>query len=140
MIIKSKALGRRTILRGMGTVMALPLLEAMASSARAAEQAAAARKRLQVIYTPNGMMMENWTPKAEGAGYEITPILKPLEAHRANFSVYSNLSHVQVEALGDGAGDHGRCCGGFLTGTHVKKTEGADITAGISMDQLVAKQ
>jgi hypothetical protein len=140
MIIKSKALGRRTLLRGMGTVMALPLLEAMASSAKAAEQAAATRKRLQVIYTPNGMMMQNWTPTAEGTGYEITPILKPLEPHRANFSVYSNLSHVQAEALGDGAGDHGRCCGSFLTGVHVKKTEGADITSGTSMDQIVAKQ
>ena len=140
MIIKSKALGRRTILRGMGTVMALPVLEAMSTSAKAAEQASAARKRLQVIYTPNGMMMQNWTPTAEGVGYETTPILKPLDAHRANFSVYSNLSHVQAEALGDGAGDHGRCCGSFLTGVHVKKTEGADITSGTSMDQLVAKQ
>src|SRR6201995_1786034 len=140
MIITRKALGRRTILRGMGTVVALPLLEAMASSAKAAEQAAAARKRLQVIYTPNGMMMQNWTPTAEGAGYETTPILKPLEAHRANFSVYSNLSHVQAEALGDGAGDHGRCCGSFLTGVHVKKTEGADITSGTSMDQIVAQK
>jgi hypothetical protein len=140
MIITKKALGRRTMLRGMGTVMALPLLEAMAGTAKAAEDAAATRKRLQIIYTPNGMMMQNWTPDAEGAGYEITPILKPLETHRANFSVYSNLSHVQAEALGDGAGDHGRCCGSFLTGVHVKKTEGADITSGMSMDQIVAKK
>jgi Protein of unknown function (DUF1552) len=140
MIITKKALGRRTLLRGMGTVMALPLLEAMASSARAAEDAAATRKRLQVIYTPNGMMMQNWTPATEGAGYEITPILKPLEPYRKHFAVYTGLSHVQAEALGDGAGDHGRCCGGFLTGVHVKKTEGADITSGVSMDQVVAKK
>ena len=140
MMITKKAIGRRTMLRGMGTVMALPLLEAMGGTAKAVEASAAARKRLQVIYTPNGMMMENWTPKTAGEGYELSPILKPLEPYRNKFTVFSNLSHVQAEALGDGAGDHGRCCGGYLTGTHVKKTEGADITAGVSMDQVVAKQ
>ena len=140
MMITRKTLGRRTMLRGMGTVMALPLLEAMSSGAKAAEEAAAARKRLQVIYTPNGMMMQNWTPATAGEGYALSPILKPLEPYRAKFTVFTGLSHVQAEALGDGAGDHGRCCGGYLTGTHVKKTEGADITAGVSMDQVVAKQ
>ena len=113
MMITKKEIGRRTMLRGMGTVMALPLLEAMGSSAKAAEASAAARKRLQVIYTPNGMMMENWTPKTAGEGYELSPILKPLEPYRNKFTVFSNLSHVQAEALGDGAGDHGRCCGGL---------------------------
>ena len=141
MIITRKPMGRRTVLRGMGTTMALPLLEAMMPSAsRAAEQAAASRKRLQVIYTPNGMMMQNWTPTSTAANFELSPILKPLEPYRSKLTVFTGLSHVQAEALGDGAGDHGRCCGGYLTGTHVKKTEGADITAGISMDQLVAKQ
>ena len=140
MMITRKAMGRRTMLRGMGTVMALPLLEAMSSSAKAAEEAAAARKRLQVIYTPNGMMMQNWTPASSEAGFAYSPILKPLEPYRNKITVFTGLSHVQAEALGDGAGDHGRCCGGYLTGTHVKKTEGADITAGVSMDQVVAKQ
>ncbi|HZQ40393.1 MAG TPA: DUF1552 domain-containing protein [Rhizomicrobium sp.] len=140
MMITRKAMGRRTMLRGMGTVMALPLLEAMSSSAKAAEEAAAARKRLQVIYTPNGMMMQNWTPASSEAGFAYSPILKPLEPYRDKITVFTGLSHVQAEALGDGAGDHGRCCGGYLTGTHVKKTEGADITAGVSMDQVVAKQ
>jgi len=141
MMITRKPIGRRTILRGMGTTMALPFLEAMMPSAsRAAEKALASRKRLQVIYTPNGMMMENWTPASTAANFELSPILKPLEPYRNKLTVFTGLSHVQAEALGDGAGDHGRCCGGYLTGTHVKKTEGADITAGISMDQLVAKQ
>jgi hypothetical protein len=140
MMITRKPMGRRTMLRGMGTAMALPLLDAMVPSAKAMEEGAAARKRLQVIYTPNGMMMENWTPKTAGEGYELSPILKPLEPYRDKFTVFSNLGHVQAEALGDGAGDHGRCCGGYLTATHVKKTEGADITAGVSMDQLVAKR
>jgi Protein of unknown function (DUF1552) len=140
MIITSKPMARRTLLRGAGTMMALPFLEAMVSSAKAAEVAQAARKRLQVIYTPNGMMMENWTPAASGDGFAYSTILKPLEPFRSKISVFTGLSHVQAEALGDGAGDHGRCCGGYLTGIHVKKTEGADITSGISMDQLVAKE
>jgi hypothetical protein len=141
MMITRKPIGRRTLLRGMGTTMALPLLEAMLpSAARAAEQSLASRKRLQVIYTPNGMMMENWTPAGTEANFALSPILKPLEPYRNKLTVFTGLSQVQAEALGDGAGDHGRCCGGYLTGTHVKKTEGADITAGVSMDQLVAKQ
>ena len=140
MMITKKPLGRRTLLRGLGTVMAMPLLEAMVASAKAAEEAAAARKRLQVIYTPNGMMMENWTPASGEPGFAYSPILKPLEPYRQKITVFSGLSHVQAEALGDGAGDHGRCCGGYLTGVHVKKTEGADITSGVSLDQLVAKE
>jgi len=140
MMITKKPIGRRSLLKGAGTVMALPLLEAMVSSAKAAEEAAATRKRLQVIYTPNGMMMQNWTPASSEAGFAYSPILKPLEAYRSKITVFTGLSHVQAEALGDGAGDHGRCCGGYLTGIHVKKTEGADITSGVSMDQMVAKQ
>jgi len=140
-MITRKTMGRRTVLRGMGTTMALPFLDAMLpSAARAAEEALASRKRLQVIYTPNGMMMQNWTPASTAANFELSPILKPLEPYRSKLTVFTGLSHVQAEALGDGAGDHGRCCGGYLTGTHVKKTEGADITAGVSMDQVVAKQ
>jgi hypothetical protein len=141
MILTRKALNRRTLLRGTGAVLALPLMDAMMpASSRAAEAADAARKRLHVIYTPNGMMMENWTPAQAGGGYTLTPILKPLEPYRDKFAVISGLDHAQAEALGDGAGDHGRCCGSYLTGMHVKKTEGADLASGVSMDQVVAKQ
>ena len=140
MIITRKTMNRRTILRGTGAVLALPLLDAMVSNATAMEAGAAARKRLHVIYTPNGMLMQNWTPASEGEGYAITPTLKPLEPYRNKMLVISGLDHAQAEALGDGAGDHGRCCGSYLTGVHVKKTEGADLASGVSMDQLVAKQ
>jgi hypothetical protein len=141
MIIARKPLARRTLLRGMGAVLSLPLLEAMTPSrAKAVEAAATARKRLQVIYTPNGMAMDEFFPKQAGQNYEITPILKPLEPYRDRFMVIGNLDQVQGEALGDGAGDHGRSCGTYLTGVHVKKTEGADLMSGVSMDQLVAKQ
>ena len=103
MIISRKPMNRRTILRGTGAMLALPMLEAMtATGSVAAEVAQAARKRLHVIYTPNGMMMDNWTPAQEGEGYTITPILKPLEPYKDKFAVFSNLSHVQAEALGDG--------------------------------------
>ena len=140
MMITRKAMHRRTVLRGAGATIALPLLEAMGSSAIAVEAATASRKRLQVIYTPNGMVMNDFFPKETGAGYTMSPILKPLEAYRDRFAVVSGLDHVQAEALGDGAGDHARCCGTFLTGVHVKKTDGAGISNGVSMDQIVAKQ
>ncbi|HVV28739.1 MAG TPA: DUF1552 domain-containing protein [Rhizomicrobium sp.] len=140
MIITRKTMARRTVLRGMGTALSLPLLDAMISSSKAAETAALARRRLQVIYMPNGMMMENFTPAQTGRDYALSPILKPLEPYRDRFMVISGLDHAQAEALGDGAGDHGRCCGSYLTGVHVKKTEGADLASGVSMDQLVARQ
>ena len=109
-------------------MMALPLLEAMVSSAKAAEKP----RRAQA---PAGDLHAQWHDDAEldagGSRRElpISPILKPLEPYRDKISVFTGLAHVQAEALGDGAGDHGRCCGGFLTGVHVKKTEGADITS-----------
>ena len=104
MILTRKALNRRTVLRGTGAVLALPLMDAMMpASSRAAEAADAARKRLHVIYTPNGMMMENWTPAQAGGGYTLTPILKPLEPYREKFSVISGLDHAQAEAMVAGA-------------------------------------
>jgi len=140
MIIMRKAMDRRTILRGAGAVLALPLLDAMATSASAAEAAAVARKRFQVIYMPNGLAMRNFTPAQVGEGYALTPILEPLAAYRDKFMVISGVDAHQGDALGDGAGDHARACGTWLTGVHVKKTEGADITCGVSMDQLVANK
>lgn len=140
MMIPRKALHRRTVLRGMlGSAVALPVLEAMSLNAKAADAAAAARKRLQVIYTPNGYIMQNFRPTALGTNYEITPILKPLEPFRDKFAVLGGFDHVQAEALGDGAGDHARCCGTFLTGVHVYKSE-AVIKNGISADQVVARE
>lgn len=140
MIITRKAMDRRTVLRGAGAVLALPLLGAMATNASAAEAAAAARKRLQVIYMPNGMAMHNFLPTQTGEGFALSPILQPLEPHRNQFMVISGVDAHQGDALGDGAGDHARSCGTWLTGVHVKKTEGADLTCGVSMDQIVASR
>jgi hypothetical protein len=140
MMIPRKALPRRAVLRGMlGATVALPLLEAMSPSAKAADAAAAARKRFQVIYTPNGYIMQNFRPAETGANYTMPPILKPLEPFRDRFAVLGGFDHVQAEALGDGAGDHARCCGTFLTGVHVHKSESV-ISNGISADQVAARE
>jgi len=140
MMIRRNPIGRRTLLRGLGASLALPLLEGMIPhSARAAEEAAAARKRFQVIYTPNGMIMQNFRPAELGENYPISPTLKPLEPFRDKFVVIKNLDHVQAEALGDGAGDHARSCGTFLTGVHVYKSD-AVLLNGPSMDQIVARK
>lgn len=137
MLIPRKAIDRRAVLRGIGTTLALPLLEAMTAPAKAASTKQPAR--LQVFYMPNGMIMENFTPESAGAQYALSPTLKPLEPFRDKFSVVSGLAHYNAGALGDGAGDHGRSCGAFLTGAHPKRTDGYDIHCGVSLDQVVAK-
>ena len=82
MMITRKPIARRTLLRGLGASVALPLLESMMPSAKAAEAAAASRKRLQVLYLPNGMVMQNWTPAELGENYAMSTTLKPLESFR----------------------------------------------------------
>jgi Protein of unknown function (DUF1552) len=130
---------RRTVLRGAGVTLALPLLEAMIPKGAAA--AAALRpKRFSLFYMSNGMIMEKFTPTNTGAGYEISQTLKSLEPHRKGFTVITGLAADQAEALGDGGGDHARACGGYLSGVHVKKTEGFDLRASLTMDQIFAKK
>ena len=131
-------LDRRTILRGLGTAVALPLMEAMVPTARAA-QPAARPKRLQVFYTPNGMIMQSFTPEKAGRDYPLSPTLAPLAPYKDQFTVITGLAHYQASALGDGPGGHGRSCGAYLTGAHPKRTEGSDLQCGISMDQVVAR-
>ena len=132
-----KPLDRRTVLRGLGTALALPLMEAMLPTARAAEPAARP-KRLQIFYTPNGMIMQSFTPEKAGRNFALSPTLAPLEPFRNRFTVVTGLAHYQASALGDGPGSHGRSCGAFLTGAHPRRTEGSDLHCGISMDQIVA--
>ncbi len=140
MIITKRALSRRTVLRGLGTTVALPLLDAMVPPLTALAQTAARPKpRLGVVYVPHGAVMNNWTPAVEGAGFEFTPILQPLEPYREQLLVLSGLDHAPAAQLpGDPAGGHGRITGAFLTGVHAKPTEGADFEAGTSMDQIAA--
>jgi hypothetical protein len=141
MMVPSKPLHRRTILRGLGTAMALPMLETMLPT-RAAEADVAAKGplRLSIFYMPNGMIMQSFVPKDTGANYTMSETLKPLEGQRDKFVVISGLAHVNATPLGDGPGDHGRASGAYLTGMHPKKTEGYDLSDGVSMDQYVARE
>ncbi|AOH84509.1 hypothetical protein AWL63_11560 [Sphingomonas panacis] len=138
MILPRPAISRRTMLRGAGTMLALPFLEAMMPDARAADLASRP-KRLQVFYSPNGMMMDAFRPTAQGKGFALPSTLEPLAPHRAQISVFSGLGHPQAAAMGDIAAGHGRSCPAFLTGTHVKQTEGTDIRCAVSIDQVYAQ-
>ena len=101
--------------------------------------AADPRVRLGFVYVPNGIIMDRWTPAGEGAGFAFAPTMKALEPFRENLLVLSGLAQVNGRALGDGSGDHARAGATWLTGVHPKKTEGADIRAAISADQIAAR-
>jgi hypothetical protein len=125
-------------LKGLGAAVALPVLEAMTPAfALASERKAPLR--LSFVYVPNGIIMEDWTPRGEGKEYEITRILKPLEPFKNDLFVLTNLTDHNGNALGDGPGDHARAGASYLTGVHPKKTAGADIQGGISADQVAAQ-
>jgi hypothetical protein len=138
MIITRKHLDRRTFLRGLGATLALPLLDSMVPAATKATGRPPVR--LGFAYVPNGIIMNRWTPAAEGVGFEFTPIMKALEPFREQLVVLSGLAQINGRALGDGPGDHARAGATWLTGVHPKKTEGADIHAGVSADQVAAQE
>jgi len=141
MIISRKRLPRRTFLRGMGTVIAIPMLDAMVPAiARGRDLSSGTPVRLAFAYVPNGIVMKDWTPKTVGKDYEFTRILKPLEAFRDDILVLSNLDSHTGNALGDGPGDHARAGASFLTGVHCHKTAGSDIRGGVSVDQVAASK
>ena len=142
MIITKKALPRRTVLRGLGATLALPLLDAMVPALTAQQRTVArAVKRLSIVYVPNGMAMAYWKPAAEGAGFSLTPVLQPLAAFRDRLTILSGLDHKEANPLpGEGVGDHARAGAVFLTGVHPKKTAGTDIRAAVSMDQIAAQE
>jgi hypothetical protein len=139
MIATRKHLARRTFLKGMGAVVALPVLDAMTPAFARAAQLQKAPVRLAFTYVPNGIVMTDWTPAAEGAAFEFTRIMKPLEPFRNDMLVLSGLAHKNGAALGDGPGDHARAGASYLTGVHPRKTAGADIQNGISVDQIAAQ-
>ena len=134
-----KNISRRTVLRGLGTAISLPLLEAMLPVGRAAVNAAPAPLRMMFFMVPNGAHMPAWTPGSEGANYALGPTMEPLAKHRDYISVFSGLTLDGARAHEDGAGDHARSGASFLTGAHPKKTKGADIKNGISVDQVAAQ-
>ena len=117
--------------------MSLPLLDAMVP-AFASAVPSSAPLRLAFIYVPNGIMMNQWTPASDGADFELPRILAPLAPHRDNVLVLSGLTQNTGRALGDAAGDHARASATYLTGVHPRKTDGAGIRAGVSVDQVAA--
>jgi hypothetical protein len=139
MIITNKHLHRRTFLKGMGAAIALPMLDAMTPALAAAARADKRPVRLAFTYVPNGITMADWTPTGEGAAFELPRVLRPLEAFRKDTLVLSGLAQRNGNALGDGPGDHARAAASYLTGVHPKKTAGADIQNGISVDQIAAQ-
>jgi hypothetical protein len=140
MIVTKKALPRRTVLRGIGATVALPFLDAMAPALTAtARTAANPVPRLGFIYAPNGMFLPNFHPAGGGGrGFEMSPILKPLEPYRDQMVVVSGLSNRGLVSTNEGGGVHTRAHGGWLSGVLPKRTEGADIEAGKTIDQYAA--
>ena len=142
MIILNKPMHRRTFLRGAGTALALPFLDAMVPVFGATASGVTTRPtRLSFVEVPNGIMMDLWTPLTEGADYEMPPILAELKDFRERMLVISGLSQAQGNRLdGEVGGDHPRAATSFLTGAHAKMTSGADLRAGISADQIAARE
>ena len=140
-MITKKTLPRRTVLRGLGASLSLPLLDGMVPALEATRNTAAAPvRRFGAVYVPNGVEMRAWTPPGPAGPLELTPVLEPLAPVREHVNVLSGLADkVAIPREGEGVGDHARAASTWLTGVHVKKTEGPDIQAGTSMDQIAAR-
>ncbi len=139
--MSTKRLDRRTVLKGLGAAVALPWLDAMGPVAAWADTPSAGAKapnRMAFLYVPNGANMADWTPKADGPLGELPAILEPLKDFKADFSVLTGLTADKARANGDGGGDHARALSAFLTGCQARKTDGTDIRAGVSVDQVAA--
>ena len=136
--ITKKYLSRRTLLRGMGVSVALPLLDSMVpAQTPLSKTAAASKSRLSCIYVPHGATMDKWTPAADGKAFEFTEILGPLEKFRDRVSIVSNLAHPAAGGIGSDAGaDHARSAAVFLSGVHPEKDS---IRVGPTIDQIAAE-
>lgn len=137
----SHQISRRKVLRGLGTMMSLPFLESIGGRAfAAAAKPAKAPLRAAWLYIPNGVNVGEWYPTGEGKGYQLSTTLKEIERHRENFMVVSGLAQNFARSHGNGGGDHARATSTFLTGCMPKKTAGADIQLGVSVDQIAAQK
>ncbi len=138
--MKHLKLHRRAVLRGLGAAVALPLLEAMGPRSAFAAPVTSAPNRLAVLYVPNGCNMADWTPTVEGTEFELPHTLQPLANMRQQVNVLTGLTADKARANGDGGGDHARALSAFLTGAQPRKTDGTDIRAGVSVDQVAASR
>ncbi len=138
MFITRKSLSRRTFLRGAGTVLALPYLDAMVPALSA--QAVKSTPRLGFIYFANGVIQSQWKPATTGANFDLTPTLKPLAPVRDQINVISGLAHLQADTFGDGTGDHPRSSAAWLTGVHAydRTQPGVEVRLATTADQIAA--
>ncbi len=141
---QSRQLSRRTLLRGLGVSLALPWLESLQSTsalAAAVSGVDAPPLRMAFMFVPNGVHMPDWTPQTEGfgVGFSLPYILEPLANVQDELLVLSGMTHDKGRANGDGAGDHARSASVFLTGAQPRKTAGANIRSGVSVDQVAAQ-
>jgi hypothetical protein len=144
-VLRHAALSRRTFFRTAGACIALPAFESMFALPAMAGGGKSAPTRMAYVYVPNGTIPSAWWPSSEGMGAEgadfaLSPTLAPLANVQRHVQVISGLTDLSAEAGADGAGDHARAGGTFLTAVRVKKTAGSDIKAGVSIDQVVAGQ
>jgi hypothetical protein len=138
MMIFKKAIPRRTVLRGLGVTLGLPLLDGMIPAFAAPEKPA---RRFSIVYVPNGRIMQKWTPATEGTSFELPLLLEPFAPFRERLLVVTGLTlNIAKQWPGEEVGVHERPCGAYLTGVHPKWTDGADIQNGISLDQIVARE
>jgi hypothetical protein len=137
--LTGKSLPRRTILKGLGVGVALPLLDSMIPALRA--KASQAPPRLGFIYASHGVIFPQWKPLQTGKGFELSPNLKPLERVRDQINVLTNLSHLEADTKGDGSGDHNRAAAAWLTGVHAydRTRPGAEIRLAATADQIAAR-
>ena len=144
-------ISRRTVLRGFGAAVALPLLDAMvpagglaraafANAPGGAVGASGRPLRMAAIFMPNGVHWPAWTPTGTGRDYQLSATLEPLQKVKDEILVLSNLALDNAKAKGDGPGDHARSAAAFLTGAHPFKTSGSNIKLGVSMDQVAARE
>ncbi len=130
---------RRAFLRGVGVCLGLPSFESLLARGLAASEPPRAPMRTAFVYVPNGVHQRNWWPKEPGSSFALSETLRPLEAVKGKIQILGGLDHKNATAGPDGPGDHARASGSFLTGVRVKKTAGADIHAGVSVDQVAAQ-
>ena len=140
MFITKASLPRRTFLRGLGATLALPLLDAMVPALSALSRTAAtAPMRLGFVSVPNGLILRHFLPQSQGRGFDLPRILKPLEPYRDSLTIVSGLANAAGDPLDASSGPHSRGSGCWLSGMRAKRTEGADIRAGTTIDQYAAQ-
>src|SRR5258708_18331234 len=140
MMVTRLALPRRTFLRGVGAALGRRVLDAMVAAATPISQSAGAPiRRMGFISVPNGFIREFWTPDTAGSTFDLKPSLKALEPFRDQMQIVSGLANLQAEAMGSPPGPHSRGSAAWMTATHARQPEGADVRAGISADQIAAR-